>query len=261
MIRIGPLDYLSLWGVFVLTAALLFLATELGYLLGIRKRRRAEDAAKAPLGEVVAAMLGLLALLLAFTFNMAATRFDTRRGLVLDEANAIGTTWLRAGFLSEPHRSEARKLLREYLEIRLTAIQSGQFDEAILRSEELQQQLWAHAIDAGQQQPNSVTTGLFVLSLNELIDLHAARVMRGARTRVPVPIWAALYFVGFLSMGAIGYHGGIIGVRRSLSVLLPILTFAGVLLLIADLDRPREGLFKVSQQSLIDLRNLMNSSP
>jgi hypothetical protein len=254
----GPLDYLPLWGVFFATVALVLLAVEAGFLLGTTKRRRSEEAQKAPIGEMVAAMLGLLALLLAFTFNLAATRYTTRRALVLEEANAIATTWLRAGLLPEAHRIEIHKLLREYLEVRLGAVQSGQIQQGIARSQELQKRLWAEARAAGQQEPGSIMVGLFITSVNELIELHAKRVMFGLRTRIPSVIWAVLYFVAMLAIGAIGYHAGLMGVRRSLAILPPVLTFSAVLLLIADLDRPQEGFFRVSQQSLADVRNLMN---
>jgi hypothetical protein len=255
----GPLDYLPLWAVFVATVALVLLGAEAGFLLGRRKGRRSEEAKKGPVGEIVAAMLGLLALLLAFTFSLAASRFDTRRGLVLDEANAIGTTWLRAGLLAEPHRTDIRKLLREYLEVRLGAVQSGKVLQGIARSDELQGQLWAEAVAVGQKEPGSIIAGLFIASLNEVIDLHAKRVMFGLRTRIPPSIWAALYFVAMLAVGAIGYHAGLVGARRSFAILPLVLTFSAVLLLIVDLDRPQEGLFQVSQQALVDLRSLMDS--
>jgi hypothetical protein len=261
MQAIGPLDYLPLWAVFVITLVVVLGAIEAGFWLGARKRSRAEQAQKAPVGEIVGAMLGLLALLLAFTFSLAASRFDTRRGLVLDEANALGTTWLRAGLLPEPQRANIRKLLREYLEVRLGAIESGLIQQGITRSEELQQQLWAEAAALGERQSGSIMVGLFITSLNELIDLHAKRVMFGLRTRIPPSIWAALYFVALFAMGAMGYHTGLVGARRSLAILPPALTFSVVLLLIADLDRPREGMFKVSQQSLADLRSLMDNPP
>src|SRR3954452_10046475 len=111
------IDYLPLWGVFAATVGLAFVAVVAGYLLG--NRLRSEEAKKAPVGELVGAMLTLASLLLAFTFGWAQSHFDARRDLVLNEANAIGTTWLRARMLPEPNRSQTRKLLREYLEVRL----------------------------------------------------------------------------------------------------------------------------------------------
>jgi hypothetical protein len=258
MRAISPLDYLPLWGVFVATVVLVLLSVGAGFLLGARNRRQSAEAQKTPVGEIVAAMLGLLALLLAFTFSLAATRFETRRGLVLDEANAIGTTWLRAGLLGDSHCGDVRKLLSEYVEVRLAAVQTGKVVEGVAQSEELQKRLWAQATAAGREQAGSITTGLFITSLNEVIDLHAKRVMHGLRTRIPPVIWGALYLVAFLSLGAMGYHAGLIGVRRFMFIVPPVLTFSLVLLLIADLDRPQEGMFKVSQQALVDLRGLMN---
>jgi hypothetical protein len=253
----GQLDAPPLWAIFGATVGLFLLGAETAFLLGRRIRRRSEEAQKGPVGEVVAALLGLLALLLAFTFSLAASRFDTRKGQVLEEANAIGTTWLRAGLLPEPHRAEIRRLLREYLEVRLAAVESGQLQQGIARSEQLQGRLWAEATAVGEQQPGSILVGLFIASLNEVIDLHAKRVIYGLQARIPAMIWAVLYFVALVSFGAIGYHAGLIGGRRFLVIWPLALTVSAVLFLIVDLDRPREGLFTVSQQALADLRKLM----
>lgn len=255
----GPLDVLPLWGVFGATLALILVAVEAGLVLGSRKRRQSETAQKAPVGEIVAAMLVLLALLVGFTFSLAASRFDARRVLVLEEANALGTTWLRAGLLQEPSRTQIRTILREYVEVRLDAVQSGKVQEGIARSEALHSQLWAEAVSVGMKESASIMAGLFITSLNEVIDVHSRRVMAGLQTRLPAAIWAVLYLVAVLAIGAIGYHVGLVGAGRSLAILPLVVTFSAVLLLIADLDRPQEGLFKVSQQSLGDLRNLMNS--
>ena len=255
----GPLDALPLWGFFLASVALVLLATEAGFLLGAAYRRRGEEALKAPIGEIVAAMLGLLALLLGFTFSLAAARFDTRRTLVLDEANALGTTWLRAGMLPEPQRTSSRRLLHQYLEERLGLVQGRPVTELIERSEELQGQLWTEATTLGEKHPRSVMVGLYIASLNEVIDLHAKRVSYGLRVRIPPSIWAGLYLVSVLGFGAMGYHAGVTGARRFCAVLPLAVAFSAVLLLIADLDRPQEGLFQVSQQSLVDLRKLMGN--
>jgi hypothetical protein len=253
----GPLDALPLWGLFMAILLLVLLAVEGGYRLGKCRRSRSEQEKEAPVGAMVGATLGLLAFMLAFTFGLAAARFDTRRQVLLDEANAIGTTYLRAGML--PDRREAiRALLRDYVETRLEAVRSGKIAEGIRRSEHLQDQLWAEAVAVGENNPTSIVVGLFVQSLNEVIDLHAKRVTAGLRNRIPGAIWVALFAVAVLSLAAMGYHAGLVGAGRSLAVLAVAFTFSTIIGLIADLDRPQEGVLKVSQQALIDLRQSMN---
>jgi hypothetical protein len=253
----GPLDALPLWGLFLAILLLVLLSVEGGYRLGKYRRSRSEQEQAAPVGAMVGATLGLLAFMLAFTFGLAAARFDTRRQVLLDEANAIGTTYLRAGML--PDRREAiRALLRDYVDTRLEAVRSGKVAEGIRRSEHLQDQLWAQAVAVGENNPNSIVVGLFVQSLNEVIDLHAKRVTAGLRNRIPGAIWVALFAVAVLSLAAMGYHAGLVGTSRSLAILAVALTFSVVIGLIADLDRPQEGILKVSQQALIDLRQSMH---
>jgi hypothetical protein len=156
----GPLDLLPIWGVFLATVAVVLLAVEGGFRLGQYRRRRSEQEDRPPVGEMVAATLALLAFLLAFTFGLAAARFDVRRGLVIEEANAIGTTSLRAGLLPEPHRSDVRSLLREYLDVRVEAVQPGKLSRSIGRSEELHARLWAQAVAVGEKNPGSIV-GVF----------------------------------------------------------------------------------------------------
>ena len=209
---------------------------------------------------MVAATLGLLAFTLTFTFGLAAARFDTRRQVVLEEANAIGTSYLRAALLPEPQRSETRRLLREYVEVRLKGIMPDRVQQAISESTRLHSRLWAQAVAAGEKDPRSIPIGLFIESLNEVIDLHSIRVMVGLRNRVPEAIWGALYFVAILAMTQIGYHEGLTSHKRSPAVLVLVLTFSAVMFLIADLDHPQEGLLRVSQQAMIDLRDSIDGA-
>ena len=213
-----PLDLLPIWGVFLATVAVVLLAVEGGFRLGQYRRRRSEQEDRPPVGEMVAATLALLAFMLAFTFGLAASRFDVRRGLVIDEANAIGTTYLRAGLLPEPHRSDVRSLLREYVDVRLEAVQPGKLSRSIGRSEELHARLWAHAVAVGEKNPGSIVVGLFIASLNEVIDLHAKRLALGVRNRIPGTIWAALSFVAIIGTSVMGYHAGLAGSGRSLAI-------------------------------------------
>jgi hypothetical protein len=150
----GMLDARPLWGLFIVILLVVLVSVECGYRLGKYRRSRSEQEKEAPLGTMVGATLGLLAFILAFTFGLAAARFDARRQVLLDEANAIGTTYLRAGIL--PERAEQiRTLLRDYVTARLQAVQSGNIEEGISRSESIQQQLWSHAEAVGEKNPPS----------------------------------------------------------------------------------------------------------
>jgi hypothetical protein len=251
------LDVLPLWGLFPVIVVLVLAAIEGGYRLGSYRHRRSDREKDAPVGAMVGATLGLLAFMLAFTFGMAASRFDTRKQLVLDEANAIGTTYLRTAMLPE-QRDDVRALLRSYVDARLDAVRSGRVAEAIQRSEEIQGQLWSAATAVGLHHPDSIVVGLFVGSLNELIDLHAKRVTAGLRNRIPGAIWLTLLTIATLSLGVMGYHAGLVGTTRSLAIIVVAVTFSAVIVLIADLDRPQEGTLTVSQQALVDVRQSMN---
>jgi len=251
-----PLDFLPLWALFGITLVVVYLAVEAGFWLGIWRQRRAEHERETPVGGIVGAILGLLAFILAFTFGMAASRFDTRRELVLNEANAIGTTYLRAALVPEPHRTEIRTLLRDYVNLRLEAVQPEKTVPALARAEEVQGRLWAQAVIVGEKSPTPIT-GLFIQTLNDVIDLHAKRVTMGMRNRIPFTIWGVLYFTAILAMAGVGYHAGLTCTTRTLASLALVVTFSGILWLIADLDRPQEGLLKVSQQAMIDVRNSM----
>ena len=254
----GPIDALPLWALFIVILLVVLFSVEFGYRLGKYRRSRHEQEKEAPLGTMVGATLGLLAFVLAFTFGLAAARFDARRQALLDEANAIGTTYLRAGMLPE-QGEQIRGLLRDYVGIRLEAVQSDNVTEAIGRSEDIQQKMWTEAETVGQKNPNSIVVGLFVQSLNQMIDLHAVRMQAGLRSRIPGAIWLGLFAVAASSLATMGYHAGLSGTRRSLATLAVAVTFSVVIELIADLDRPQEGVLRVSQQALLDVQRSMKA--
>jgi Protein of unknown function (DUF4239) len=251
----GVLDPLPLWVIFVMTVGIALLSVEVGYR--VARNRQQHDAENASLvGGMVGPTLGLLAFMLAFTFGLAGSRFEDRRQVLLSEANAIGTAYLRAKLLPEPMRTDAQNLLREYVDVRLEAVQPGKLDQALVKSEELHNKLWSVAIATAEKERSAITS-IFIQSLNEVIDLHAERVTAGLRSRVPAIIWIVLYVLAILSMGIMGYHTGLSNSKRSLAVIALILGFSSVLFLIADLDRPGQGTLQVSQHAMIDLRNSM----
>jgi hypothetical protein len=130
--------------------------------------------------------------------------------------------------------------------------------EGMAKSAALQSQLWAIAAVAGAGS-NSFVTGLFIQSLNEMIDIDTVRVAAN-RNRIPDSIWLMLYMVTIFSMVAMGFQFGLSGRRSWAVTILLVIVFTTVILIIADLDQPQVGLLKISQQPLIDLLNKMGSS-
>ena len=130
----------------------------------------------------------------------------------------------------------------------------------LTESEVFHEQLWSQALVAVDQDPHSIMTNLFLQSLNETIDLHGKRVFVGLQSRIPVAIWIALFCLTLFGMGSVGYQAGLTAPRRSPEMPILALAFAGVLFLNVDLDRPQEGLLRVSQQPMIDLLKTMQST-
>lgn len=250
-------DSLPLWLIFPLSLAITLGSIEAGFRLAQYRQRRSQGEKEAPVGSMAGAVLGLLAFMLAFTFGMAASRFENRRQVMLSEANAIGTTYLRAKLLAEPMRTDAQKLLLEYVDVRIEGAKAEKFDQAVAKSEELQGRLWSVAVAQADKERTPLTS-LFVQSLNEVIDLHATRMMAVTRSRVPGMIWIILYLLAIIAMLMMGYHAGLSNTRRSIATIALVLAFSVVLYLIADLDRPGEGVLKASQQTMMDLRKSMN---
>lgn len=251
------IDALPVWSTIPAAALLLCASLEAGYRLGRWRHLRTPDEKEQPVGAMVASILGLLAFVLGFTFSLAASRFESRRQVVLEEANAIGTTYLRASFLPEPRRHEVELLLRDYVDARIVNAETRELAEAIARSERLQQELWVQATEASLTAPQSISVGLFVQSLNDLIDLHAKRLLIGVRSRIPDVIWVGLLGLTVLGVSSVGYMAGLSFTRRSPAMLGLVLAFSFVLALIADLDRSQEGLLRVSQQALVDVQKAM----
>lgn len=243
--------------VFILTLALVLLAVEVGYRLGLARQKSATHEKEAPVGAMVGATLGLLAFLLAFTFGMGAQFFQAKREVMLDEANAIGTTYLRTSFLPAGDRETARDLLREYVDIRVNAALTGDAQGAMARSVEIHDTLWAGASAQMNDDRDSIATGLYIEALNELIDLHSKRITVALRSPIPSTIWYALYAIAFFAFGTMGYHGGLSAANRSFATLAVAFIFSAVIWLIADLDTSQEGTLRVSQQAMIDLRDSM----
>jgi hypothetical protein len=247
------MESIDIWIVYGGTVAAFLLTAEAGYRLGKRRPRSVADEGE---GTAVGGLLALLGLLLAFTFGMAGSRYESRKELLLDEANAIGTAYLRADLVPEPARAEVRDLFRAYVDQRLEAARTGRVLEAIAASERIQGEIWARAVRHADLNPTP-PAALFVQAVNEVIDIQGKRLTLGYRNRIPPAILVTLYGLAVLALGVMGFQGGLRGLRRTASTVALVVTLATVVALIVDLDRPGEGLLRVSQQAMVDLRASM----
>jgi hypothetical protein len=178
-------DTLPIWAVYVVLVLAGLLVVEVGYRLGRFWQCRTPQQHEHSVGSLVGATLALLVFLLVFLIGITSDRFDNRRRLVLTEANAIGTNYLRAGYLAEPYRSEVRQVLRAYADIRLAVAQDiTKLGEGISRSEAIHTDLWGQAETLARAHDGSEMVALYIESLNDVIDVHTERVI-AAITLVP----------------------------------------------------------------------------
>lgn len=252
--------FASQWVVLLVVMGLLLLCAEVGYRLGAKFRHRNEDAAEGHSGSVQGAVLGLLGLLLGFSFAMAVGRYDARRSLVVDEANSISTTWLRADFLPTAQREAVRGLLKKYALQRLEQFAKVDDDASMAAARReaaiIHSALWKEASQAAVAQPTPLSVS-FIASLNETIDLESSRVA-ALRNHVPGAVWLLLMVVAGCGAWASGYGGGTGGLRSSFSqIVFPVL-IAVVITLTADIDRPQKGIIGISQQPLRELLESMD---
>ena len=247
------LDSLPIVAVFGAFALVTLACYEGGFRLGRWWQVRTPGEQEGPTGMLVGSILALLAFLLAVTMGMAADRYDTRRAVVLAEANSIGTTYLRAGYLPEPASSRIRELLREYVPLRIALTDADNLEAEVARSTAIHAELWTIAEDVARTTQSGDLVALFIESLNETIDLHETRIT--ARfSRVPETVLLLLVGGSALSLGVVGYSAGLTKRRSLLSAIVLVLALGAVITIVVDLDRPREGFIQVSQQPLIDLQ-------
>jgi hypothetical protein len=257
-----PLDALPIWAVYPLTVVVLLLATWGGYRYVKARHRAADSQHDEGLGMISGATLGLLAFLLAFVVGFGFDVYGQRRTLVLDEANAIRTTYLRAGYLEDPYRMDSRALLSDYLDGRMTVIEHPeQVNEVRARAEEIQGELWAIAETIVTQVDKSDTTSAYLDSLSQVITVHAERVVKGLQVRIPPLILLGMLLISIVTMFLVGMQSGYAPSRSIVGLIMLTLVVAVVLYLVVDLDRAQEGLLRVSQQALIDLHTQLPSLP
>ena len=235
--------------------SLVLALSECGFRMGRRRQTKISGETRSQISTVEAALLGVLGLLLGFTIAMSVSRFEQRQQDVLEEANAIGTAYLRTQILPGDQGNNIRQALHEYLNVRVQFGRAGTDAKRIdaLRSEgaRLQKQFWEEAAAYAQKEP--LRSSLLTQSLNQVIDLEAAR-WKGFNDHVPASVVYADAMVGLLAAMLVGYTYGLSGRRNLVSMCTLALAITIVLSVIIDLDRPRSGFIHVSQQPMTDLQ-------
>ncbi len=255
--NLGLLESLSIYVISIGIILFILLSYEIGYQ--ISKRVQTQQGISHDYGHMVGGVLAMLAFVLAFTFSMAASQHSARKQHVLNEANAIGTAYLRADLIDAQHGTEIKRLLRSYVDARLLAVDKKTLAAAITKSIELHGFLWRQVSSTAVVTPNT-NTSLLIQSINDVIDMHEKRVAAALTNRIPYTIWIAIFTIAALAMITLGIQTGLSKGARKLVVVIPlILAFASLLTVIVDLDRPQRGIIKVGQQSMINLQVQMNS--
>ena len=235
---------------------------ELGRRLGIRQLAADPESAKASTGAIDGAVFGLMGLLIAFTFSGAADRFNVRRGMIVEEANAIGTAWLRLDLLPAAAQPALREKFRVYLDARIAAFQKIPDVDAMKtelnRAASLQNEIWALSISACRETGSPTATMLLIPALNEMFDTATSRTA-GAFVHPPMLIYVVLGLLLLAGSFLAGIGLGVGKVRNWSHALAFVLVMTLAIYVILDFEFPRVGLIRIRgfEQVLVDLQESM----
>ena len=252
--------------VFTSLSILLFLGMlgciEIGRHIGKRWRASEGDAAVSGTGGIEGAVLALLGLLLAFTFNGASARFDARRALIIEETNDIGTAWLRLDLLASDAQPALRQLFRDYVDARLAAYRSvnepAASSAALARATELQGEIWKKAVAASARASSPQAAMLLLPALNAMIDITTTRTA-STEMHPPGVVFAMLYAVALVSSLLSGFAMSATRARNWLHMLGFTLAMATAFYVIIDMEYPRIGRIRVDafDRYLVQVRDSM----
>jgi hypothetical protein len=248
---------LSTWMLALVLAVVIVGATVVGHLVG--RSTREHEHVREPFAVMQGALIGFMGLVLAFGISLAVGRYEDRRAAVVDETNAIGTTYLRAQNLTEPVRTESLALLQRYTDISITLTDTvpggSEQQQAVAESEQVERQLWALTGQALGEAPVASAPRLYVESLNEAFDAQSSRVY-GLHNRVPTAVLILEVGGAALALAALALQLAALG-RGVRTVLVAAVLVVLVLLVTFDLDRPTRGLIQIPDEPLTELRTSM----
>jgi hypothetical protein len=258
------LDNIPLPIFLILAILAMILLIEMGYRGGLYSRRKPDKAQMAQVRAIMGASLGLLAFMLAFSFAVAQQHFEARTNAYLLEITAIDAAYRGASLLEQDRTAEAKSLLRQFVQLRRDTSDAEDLDEVeevitlIRDAEKLHDKLWLVADSSMQSPGDSVDDSIFSQAILEMIRANDERVQHTMFNRISPIIWLTLMAMCFLSMIVMGYQAGLTGKRSILATWTLAITFAAVLALVTDLDRPQNRLFKMDQSLMNELQNRIN---
>ena len=244
---------------FILIVAFCVIFSEAGSLLAHKRTKKGIKEPEAPVGTAVGAMLGLLAFMLGFTFSITASRFADRKDLIIRQANAIGTLYVRASMIPEKQKLEIRKLLHEYIDLLLNINYASpeQISKVNARTSKIHVGIWKQTATLVQEDMDSELRTFFSGAVNELMNIGRERKTVSFVFRVAGMLWTSLFVLTAVCMFAIGFQVGSYGTRRIFDMPLLAAAFALVIVLIADMDSTGVHHLKASLQPLKDVQELM----
>ena len=263
------LDLIPIWVLLIGTILLMAIFIEVGFRLGKRAQLNAKKAQTSQVRAIMGAGLGLLAFMLAFTFSTAQTHFEARVQNLAEEARIARNAFMQADLLAEPVRTEAKLLLRDYVDLRSGRFKSNlpgftdKVAELLEVSERIQKDLWLMAANSSQNIKKDLAknaqSSMFMASVLALTDIHYTRVHSAVMNRIPITIWVTLYLMAALAMIIMGYQAGLTDRRSPVATITLALAFSAVIILITDLDRPVMSFFEINNQLLVDLDEYIQS--
>lgn len=260
------LDSIPLPVYLMLAIIIIIIPIEVGYRIGKKHRDKKPDKSQmAQVRAIMGASLGLLAFMLAFSFAVAQKHFEERTNAYLLEVTAIDAAYRGASLLDQESMNEARDLLRQFVQLRrntFDAEERGKLEDVAMQirdAERLHDRLWEVADRSMQSPGDSIDDSIFSGAIMEMIRANDERVQHTMFNRISPIIWLTLLAMSFLSMIIMGYQAGLTGKRSFLATWTLAITFAAVLTLVTDLDRPQMRLFKMNQSLMEELQNRINS--
>ena len=245
--------HLTFWPIVAFFVAILLLSLEAGYRLGRRKREALKDEDIVGSNVAITSIFATVGLILAFTYAYTVSRADMRKQMVIQEANAISTAFLRAGLVPDPGSTELKMALLEYARSRLVTnevLSSGEaMREFLHRNSQLQAKLWPITENIVKSNPPGPLEASLIAAVNQVLDVYTARISFGM-DRLPLSILLMILIISAAALAMAGFSSGLHGRFSRWRMTALAFALALVLFVILDFDFPRQGFIRVNQQPL-----------